>query len=385
MSLEGKVALVAGATRGAGRGIAVELGAAGATVYVTGRTTRDRQSEYARPETIEETAELVAAAGGNGIAVRVDHLVADEVAKLVDGIRAEQGRLDVLVNDMWGGENLKEWNKPVWEHDLRNGLRMLSLGVHTHLITAHHALPLLIERAGGLLVEVTDGTAEYNADHHRINPFYDLAKVAVTRMAWAHAQDLAPHGATSVSITPGWLRSEMMLEAFGVTEESWRDAATKVPHFVISETPASSGARLRRLRPTRIARVGTGNRFPAASWRRSMALPMSTAPAPTPGGTCVKSRIRESPPTPPAIDRLTRQLAGSRVDLARNRSAVGLSAKPWAGRRESPALPCHPCLCCLWDRVLGGPAPVWPVPGPRLCDGAVFWPGADGASRQSVT
>ncbi|TIP82746.1 MAG: SDR family NAD(P)-dependent oxidoreductase, partial [Mesorhizobium sp.] len=219
MTLAGKVALVAGATRGAGRGIAVELGAAGATVYVTGRTTRAHQSEYARPETIEETAELVSAQGGHGIAVQVDHLVAEDVRKLVDRIRAEQGRLDVLVNDIWGGEKLFEWNKPVWEHDLTNGLRMLRLGVDTHLITAHYALPLLIERPGGLLVEVTDGTAEYNADHYRLSPFYDLVKVSVTRMAWGHAQDLAPHGATSISLTPGWLRSEMMLEAFGVTED----------------------------------------------------------------------------------------------------------------------------------------------------------------------
>lgn len=241
MLLKGKVALVAGGTRGAGRGIAVELGAAGATVYVTGRTTRDQQSEYSRPETIEETAELVSASGGDGIAVKVDHLVAEEVANLVDRIRAEKGRLDVLVNDIWGGENLKEWNKPVWKHDLQNGLRMLRLGVHTHLITAHFALPLLIEHPGGLLVEVTDGTADYNAEHYRINPFYDLAKVSVTRMAWAHAKDLAAHGATSVSITPGWLRSEMMLEAFGVTEGNWRDATTRVPHFVISETPRFVG------------------------------------------------------------------------------------------------------------------------------------------------
>jgi NAD(P)-dependent dehydrogenase (short-subunit alcohol dehydrogenase family) len=237
MSLEGKVALVAGGTRGAGRGIAVEFGAAGATVYVTGRTTRTQQSEYGRPETIEEAAEQVSAAGGRGIAVRVDHLVAGEVEALVARIRAEQGRLDVLVNDLWGGENLKQWNTPVWKHDLWNGLRMLELGVHTHLITAHFALPLLIERPGGLLVEVTDGTQEYNAVHYRINPFYDLAKVAVTRMAWAHARDLAPHGATSVAVTPGWLRSEMMLEAFGVTEDNWHDAITQVPHFVISETP----------------------------------------------------------------------------------------------------------------------------------------------------
>ena len=241
MTLKGKVALVAGATRGAGRGIAVELGAAGATVYVTGRTTRDHQSEYMRPETIEETAELVSAAGGKGIGVQVDHLVADDVRKVVDRIRAEQGRLDVLVNDIWGGEKLFEWNKAVWEHDLHNGLRMLRLAIDTHLITAHHALPLLIERPGGLLVEVTDGTAEYNADHYRLSPFYDLAKVAVNRMAWAHAKDLAPHGATSICITPGWLRSEMMLDAFGVTEDNWRDAALRSPHFVITETPRFVG------------------------------------------------------------------------------------------------------------------------------------------------
>ncbi|RVD67823.1 MAG: SDR family oxidoreductase [Mesorhizobium sp.] len=241
MMLEGKVALVAGATRGAGRGIAVELGAAGATVYVTGRTTRTQQSDYGRPETIEETAELVTAQGGKGVAVQVDHLIADDVRGLVERIRTEQGRLDVLVNDLWGGEKLFEWNKPVWNHNLDNGLRLLRLAIDTHLITAHHALPLMIERPGGLHVEVTDGTAEYNADHYRLSPFYDLAKVAATRMAWAHAKDLAPHGATSVSLTPGWLRSEMMLEAFGVSEANWRDATAKVPHFVISETPRFVG------------------------------------------------------------------------------------------------------------------------------------------------
>jgi NAD(P)-dependent dehydrogenase (short-subunit alcohol dehydrogenase family) len=206
-------------------------------VYVTGRTTRERASEYGRPETIEEMAELVDRAGGTGIAVAVDHLGSDEVAALVDRIRAEHGRLDVLVNDIWGGELLVEWDKPVWEHDLDKGLRILRLAIDTHLITAHHALPLVIERPGGLLVEVTDGTAEYNAQNYRISPYYDLAKVAVNRMGWAHAKDLAKHEATALSLTPGWMRSEIMLDIFGVTEENWRDALEQVPHFAISETP----------------------------------------------------------------------------------------------------------------------------------------------------
>jgi NAD(P)-dependent dehydrogenase (short-subunit alcohol dehydrogenase family) len=241
MTLAGTVALVAGATRGAGRGIAVELGAAGATVYVTGRTTRERRSEYDRAETIEETAELVDHAGGAGIAVPVDHLVHDEVRALVERIDREQGRLDVLVNDIWGGEMLAGWNQAVWEHDLDDGLRLLRLAVDTHLVTAHFALPLLIRHPGGLLVEVTDGTAEYNATNYRLSPFYDLAKVAVIRMAWAHAQDLVEHDATAVSVTPGWMRSEMMLELFDVAEDNWRDALAREPHFAISETPRFVG------------------------------------------------------------------------------------------------------------------------------------------------
>jgi len=240
-SLDGKVALVAGATRGAGRGIAVGLGAEGATVYATGRSTRARRSEVDRPETIEETAELVTAAGGTGIAVAVDHLVSDEVRDLVARIDAEHGRLDVLVNDVWGAEHLFEWDTPVWEHDLGHGLRLLRLAIDTHLITSHHALALLIARPGGLLIEVTDGTAEYNADHYPNSLFYDLAKTAVIRLAWAQAQELARHGATAVALTPGWLRSEAMLEAFGVTEETWRAAVARVPHFCCSESPAFVG------------------------------------------------------------------------------------------------------------------------------------------------
>ncbi|MGW2398637.1 SDR family oxidoreductase [Kitasatospora sp. NPDC001664] len=239
--LTGRVALVAGATRGAGRGIAVQLGAAGATVYCTGRSTRGRRSEYDRPETVEETAELVDAAGGRGVPVVTDHLVPEQVEALVRRIDAEQGRLDVLVNDIWGAEHLFEWDTPVWEHDLTNGLRLLRLAVETHAVTSHHALPLLLRHPGGLVVEMTDGTAEYNRENYRINLFYDLAKTSVLRMAFALGHELGPRGATAVALTPGWMRSEIMLETFGVTEATWREALEKVPHFAISETPSYVG------------------------------------------------------------------------------------------------------------------------------------------------
>ncbi|NUW29897.1 SDR family oxidoreductase [Nonomuraea sp. SMC257] len=240
-TLQGRVALVAGATRGAGRGIAVELGAAGATVYVTGRTTRDQRSEYDRPETIEETAELVDRAGGRGVAVQVDHLDHDAVRALVERIDREQGRLDVLVNDVWGGEKLAQWETPLWEHDLDGGLRLLRLAVETHIVTSHHALPLLTRNPGGLVVEMTDGTKDYNDRNYRVSFFYDLAKTAVIRLAYSQAHELKPHGCAAVALTPGWLRSEMMLDNFGVTEDDWRDATAAQPHFAISESPRFTG------------------------------------------------------------------------------------------------------------------------------------------------
>jgi NAD(P)-dependent dehydrogenase (short-subunit alcohol dehydrogenase family) len=219
----------------------VELGAAGATVYCTGRTTRTQRSEYDRPETIEETAEAVTAAGGRGIPLQVDHLDPAQVQALVARIDADHGRLDVLVNDIWGGELLVEWNVPVWEHSLEGGLRMMRLGIDTHLITSHFALPLLIRQPGGLLVEMTDGTAEYNRDNYRLSIFYDLVKTSVQRMAWALSRELAPHGSTALALSPGWLRSEMMLEHYGVAEENWRDATAAQPHFAISESPRFVG------------------------------------------------------------------------------------------------------------------------------------------------
>lgn len=256
-ALHGRVAVVAGATRGAGRGIAAALGEAGATVICTGRSSKVKaiKSDYDRTETIEETAELVTKLGGNGIAIPIDHLVPDDVKKLSDRVREEFGKIDILVNDIWGAEILKggpsEWNTPVWELDLATGLRILRLAIDTHIITSKYLLPLLISEPGGLVVEVTDGTMKYNATHYRISVYYDLAKVAVNRLAFSQGHELAPYGATAVCITPGWLRSEMMLENFGVSEDNWKDALdpsraqqgqpVAPPDFALSESPRYVG------------------------------------------------------------------------------------------------------------------------------------------------
>ncbi|WP_433617553.1 SDR family oxidoreductase [Dactylosporangium sp. CA-139114] len=238
---QNRIALVAGATRGAGRQIAVQLGALGATVYCTGRTTRAQASEYGRPETIEETAELVTAAGGTGIAIQADHLDPAQVRAVVERIDAEHGRLDVLVNDIWGAEGMFAWDKRLWEDDLERGLRLLRLAVDTHIITSHAALPLLVRAPGGLVVEMTDGTAEYNHRRYRVSFFYDLAKASVNRMAFALSEELRSVGGTAVSVTPGFLRSELMLDHFGVTEATWRDGIAKDAHFAMSESPVYVG------------------------------------------------------------------------------------------------------------------------------------------------
>jgi NAD(P)-dependent dehydrogenase (short-subunit alcohol dehydrogenase family) len=238
------VALVAGATRGAGRAIAVELGRAGFYVYATGRSSRTSgPSEIDRPETIEETGELIAAAGGEGSARVVDHEDPASVAELVSTIDGEHGRLDVLVNDIFGGDRYMEWDKPLWEHDWTGGLRMLEMGVHTHLITCAAAIPLMLRTADalgtrGLIVEMTDGTSEANAEFRRnVGFYYDLVKANVERIVKGLSAELENRPVTAIGVTPGWLRSEKMLENFGVTEANWRDACRERPGFAISESP----------------------------------------------------------------------------------------------------------------------------------------------------
>ena len=251
-TLSGKIALVAGATRGAGRGIAIALGEAGATVYCTGRSSRKRQRGQAptpgRPETIEETAELVTAAGGHGIAIKVDHTEPAQVRKLVATIKRRHEHLDILVNDVWGGDALTEFGKPFWQVNLDNGLRMLKQAIHSHIITSHYAVPLMLGRRSAIIFEITDGDAFY----YRGNIFYDLVKISVIRLAFAMSRELRKRGVVSVALTPGFLRSEAVLEHFGVNEANWKDAGrnkTKNSQdqndssadFMVSESPRFIG------------------------------------------------------------------------------------------------------------------------------------------------
>lgn len=233
LPLKGRICLVAGATRGAGRGIACMLGEAGATVYCTGRSVQGKPATGNRSDTIEETAVTVDHQGGVGIAVQVDHTVEEQVAALIGRIKGEQGRLDLLVNDVWGGDELSEWGKPFWEQSLPNGLLMQRRAVFSHIITSYHAAPLMVQAGHGLIVEITDG----DTPDYRGNLFYDLAKSAAIRLALAMAEDLRPHNVAAVALTPGFLRSEAMLDHFGVTEANWRDGAKQDPHFIASETP----------------------------------------------------------------------------------------------------------------------------------------------------
>jgi NAD(P)-dependent dehydrogenase (short-subunit alcohol dehydrogenase family) len=231
--LEGRIALVAGATRGAGRGIAMMLGEAGATVYCTGRSVRGKPATGTRPETIEETAELVDKRGGHGIAVQVDHTVEAQVAALIARVKSEQGRLDILINDVWGGDELSEFGAPFWKLDPEKGRLMLDRGIYSHILTSRYAVPLMLERDRGLIVEITDG----DSFGYRGNLFYDLVKLSVIRLAFVMAMELRRHPITALAVTPGFLRSEAMLDLFGVTEANWRDGAAKDPHFISSETP----------------------------------------------------------------------------------------------------------------------------------------------------
>jgi len=240
--LKGKIALVAGATRGAGRGIAIALGEAGATVYCTGRSSRKRTRGWratpGRPETIEETAELVTAAGGRGIAVRADHTKPADVKRLVAGIKRRHAGLDILVNDVWGGDALTEFGKPFWRVNLDNGLRMLKQAIHSHIITSHYAVPLMLGRRRGIIFEITDGDAFY----YRGNIFYDLVKISVIRLAFAMARELRKRDTVSVALTPGFLRSERVLEHFGVTEANWKEAGKKKDANVNSKDQNDSPA-----------------------------------------------------------------------------------------------------------------------------------------------
>jgi NAD(P)-dependent dehydrogenase (short-subunit alcohol dehydrogenase family) len=286
-TLEGKIALVAGASRGAGRGIALALGEAGATVYCTGRSTRGKRANpersgwsvfasEGRPETIDETAEMVTARGGRGVAIQVDHTDERQVKKLFTNINREHGRLDILVNDVWGGDALTEWGTPLWELDLSKGFTMIERAVSSHIITARHAIPLMLPAKNGLIVEVTDG----DQMNYRGTFFYDFVKTSVIRLAFAMSEELKQYHITAVAVTPGFLRSEAMLEYFGVTEANWQEGAKKDPNFLSSETPLFVGRAIASLAADRKIITKTGKVF--SSWRLSEEYGFTDADGRTP-------------------------------------------------------------------------------------------------------
>ena len=329
--LQDQVTVVAGATRGAGRGIARMLGAAGATVYCTGRSARGRPATPGRPETLEETAELVTAEGGRGVAVRTDHTVEAEVEQLFAQVRAEAGRLDVLVNDIWGGDALTEWGTPFWELSTGQGLQLLERAVHTHIITSRHGAPLMVERNAGLIVEVTDG----DTFGYRGNLFYDLAKNAVVRLAYAMAGDLRAHGVTALAITPGFLRSEHVLDSFGVTEANWRDAIEKDPYFAESETPCLIGRVVAALAADPDVARKSGRLF--ATWTLSKEYGIDDVDGRRPDwGTFFRRQVREivdgGEPTEMNLFIVRSRLYQAELDAAAAEEAERLRA--WLARHE---------------------------------------------------
>ena len=317
------MAVVAGATRGAGRGIARMLGAAGAVVYCTGRSVRGRPATPGRPETIEETAEAVTAAGGRGVAVRTDHTVEAEVERLFARVRAERGRLDVLVNDVWGGDALTEWGAPFWELSTARGLELLERAVHSHIITSRHGVPLMVERNAGLVVEVTDG----DTFGYRGNLFYDLAKNAVVRLAYAMAADLHAHRVTALAVTPGFLRSEAVLDHCGVTEANWRDAITDDPYFAESETPGYVGRAVAALAADPDVAAKSGGLF--SSWGLAKEYGFTDVDGRRPDwGAFFPRKVRELVERGPSSDEMDLFVVRSRLhQIERDPSAADEAAR----------------------------------------------------------
>ena len=331
--LDGKVAVVAGATRGAGRGIARMLGAAGAAVYCTGRSVRGRPATEGRPETIEETAEMVTTEGGRGIAVRTDHTVESEVERLFARVRADEGRLDVLVNDIWGGDALTEWGSPFWAVSVAQGQKLLERAVHSHFITSRHGVPLMVERGSGLIVEVTDG----DTLGYRGNLFYDLAKNAVIRLAYAMAADLHAHpGVAALAVTPGFLRSEHVLDHFGVTETSWRDAIEKDPYFAESETPCYVGRAVAALAADPQVKEKSGRLF--SSWGLAKEYSFTDIDGRRPDwGSFFLRKVREilAKETPPDdVDRFVVRSRLYQAELDPSAAAEVPRLRAWLARHE---------------------------------------------------